>query len=162
VSDTELNTTDALALAACRRANADRLAAAQRLYAVIEAGGLLKGVKRSPGVRTSSSSLTRYQSVLEAAGITRQTAFLWQRASDVPALIVQEYVAIAEAGQREITIAGLLKFAADHDSPLDIENDSTIAPPTEFPKVDEDVSIDYACPRCGHEWSGNPKPGRAA
>jgi len=35
---------------------------------------------------------------------------------------------------------------------------STAEPPDEFPKVDEGIAVDYGCPRCGYEWSGNPKP----
>jgi ParB-like chromosome segregation protein Spo0J len=31
--------------------------------------------------------------------------------------------------------------------------------PIQFPEVDPaGLVIDYICPKCGHEWSGNPKP----
>lgn len=29
-------------------------------------------------------------------------------------------------------------------------------------RVDMDLETDYCCPRCGFEWSGNPKPPRGA
>lgn len=32
-------------------------------------------------------------------------------------------------------------------------------PPAEFPTIDEDLPVDYCCPRCGYKWSGNPCPG---
>lgn len=32
-------------------------------------------------------------------------------------------------------------------------------PPDEFPEVGDDVKTQYGCPKCGYEWSGNPKPG---
>jgi hypothetical protein len=30
-----------------------------------------------------------------------------------------------------------------------------------FELVDLDVETDYACPSCGYEWSGQPKPSRS-
>lgn len=30
-------------------------------------------------------------------------------------------------------------------------------PPSEFPKYDKDLRIDYRCPLCSYEWSGKPK-----
>lgn len=29
--------------------------------------------------------------------------------------------------------------------------------PDDFDEVDEDIDIEYRCPKCGHEWSGEPK-----
>lgn len=29
--------------------------------------------------------------------------------------------------------------------------------PEEFPSVDDNLSTDYQCPKCGYEWSGQPK-----
>ena len=29
--------------------------------------------------------------------------------------------------------------------------------PAAFPEKDEDLETDYKCPKCGYEWSGNPK-----
>ena len=31
------------------------------------------------------------------------------------------------------------------------------AAPEEFPAYGEDIETDYACPKCGYTWSGNPK-----
>lgn len=33
-------------------------------------------------------------------------------------------------------------------------------PPEEFPVADEDIHVDYECPRCGYGWSGQPRPKR--
>lgn len=30
-------------------------------------------------------------------------------------------------------------------------------PPEEFPEFDEDLDVDYMCPKCGYSWSGKPK-----
>jgi ParB-like chromosome segregation protein Spo0J len=30
-------------------------------------------------------------------------------------------------------------------------------PPTDFPTFDEDLATAYCCPKCGYEWSGQPK-----
>jgi ParB-like chromosome segregation protein Spo0J len=30
--------------------------------------------------------------------------------------------------------------------------------PDGFPQVDENLRTEYCCPRCGHEWSGSPRP----
>lgn len=35
---------------------------------------------------------------------------------------------------------------------IDGEGDSS-----KFPEVDEDIDVDYCCPKCGYEWSGKPK-----
>lgn len=33
------------------------------------------------------------------------------------------------------------------------------APPAQFQTFDGTLPTDYCCPKCGHQWSGNPKPG---
>lgn len=30
-------------------------------------------------------------------------------------------------------------------------------PPEDFPDYDEEIETDYGCPRCGYEWSGDPR-----
>lgn len=34
---------------------------------------------------------------------------------------------------------------------------SDAEPPAEFAAYDEDIETDYRCPRCGYEWSGDPR-----
>ena len=31
--------------------------------------------------------------------------------------------------------------------------------PAEFPAVGDDLATEHRCPRCGYEWSGQPRPG---
>ena len=31
------------------------------------------------------------------------------------------------------------------------------SPPETFPEYDDDIETEYACPKCGYEWSGKPK-----
>jgi len=35
-----------------------------------------------------------------------------------------------------------------------LEELMTAAPPEEFPAVDEDIPVDFKCPKCGYKWSG--------
>lgn len=34
---------------------------------------------------------------------------------------------------------------------------SDAEPPVEFAAYDEDIETDYRCPKCGYEWSGDPR-----
>jgi hypothetical protein len=36
---------------------------------------------------------------------------------------------------------------------------TSAAPPEEFRSYDETIQTEYACPKCGYSWSGNPAPG---
>src|SRR5262245_56006874 len=104
----EITTLDTDAIVACRRARADVAAAGDRLRRVHEAGARLNAVTRAPGVRTSSSGLTRLQTVIRAAGISRQTANTWRKVGNVPVDFLEKYIAYCEPKGLEITIAGLL------------------------------------------------------
>ncbi len=44
--------------------------------------------------------------------------------------------------------------------PLGGIDDERATPPEEFPVADEDIHVDYECPRCGYGWSGQPRPKR--
>lgn len=48
----------------------------------------------------------------------------------------------------DLQIAG---FGADEIAKLIKE----IAPPAEFPPVDETIETEHQCPKCGYKWSGN-------
>jgi hypothetical protein len=104
----EIRASDTDAIAACRRARADVAAAGDRLRRIHEAGARLNGVARTPGIRTSSSGLTRLQTVIRAAGISRQTANTWRKVGNVPVDFLENYIAYCEPKGLEITIAGLL------------------------------------------------------
>jgi hypothetical protein len=96
------------AIAACRRARADIAAGGDRLRRIHEAGVRLIDIRRHPGVRTSSSGLTRLQDIIQKAGISRQTANIWQKVGSVPNTFLEKYIANCEPKGWEITIAGLL------------------------------------------------------
>lgn len=100
---------DAVAIDACKRARADLAAGGERLRHVHEAGRLLRAVAKTPGVRSSSSGLTRLQTITQEAGVSRQTANTWQTVGDVPSDFLEAYIAEREAAGTEITISGLLK-----------------------------------------------------
>jgi hypothetical protein len=135
------------AIAAGRLANADRLDGERRIYRVIEAARLIREVPRLPGVRTSSTKLTRYQAVLKAIGITRETAREWDEALDAQS-IAPQYIAGCHAANppREPTIAGLIDAWANFN-----------AAPGNLPSGNANIRTDTACPACGYRWSGKPK-----
>ena len=106
---TDIQVDDAVAIDACKRARGDLAAGGERLRHVHEAGRLLRAVAKTPGVRSSSSGLTRLQAITREAGVSRQTANTWQQVGDVPSDVLDTYIAEREAAGTEITIAGLLK-----------------------------------------------------
>jgi hypothetical protein len=36
--------------------------------------------------------------------------------------------------------------------------DVSAIPPSEFQQFDTDIPVEFQCPCCGYEWSGDPKP----
>lgn len=104
------STDDEVVIAACRRA-IDPRNAEQRLCWTIEAGRLLRQVPRNPGVRTSLGNLTRWQMVLQEAGISRPTALVWMKASEIDEGVVSRYVVAMRNAGHAITIDGLLQWA---------------------------------------------------
>jgi hypothetical protein len=104
----EFTRLDTDAIAACRRARADVAGAGDRLRRVHEAGVRLNEVARTPGIRTSSSGLTRLQVITRAAGISRETANQWKKVGRVSTEVLEDYIADCEHSRREITQTGLL------------------------------------------------------
>lgn len=114
----------ARAVAACvtaKRHNLERTAAAeQQMRSVREAGRLLALVQRSAGGRrqdNASGCLTRYQSALTQAGITRETARVWQRVSAIPDPDFERFVLNASRAGHQLTIAELLRSVAAGTKP---------------------------------------------
>jgi len=69
---------------------------------------------REQGKRTDltfSSGLSKFHKALDDAGITEQTANVWQKVARVPEGKFEAYLAEADYYQDDITIANLLKFA---------------------------------------------------
>ena len=111
----------ACAVAACVKAKGytlqQRAAAEQHLRAVREAGRLLALIQRSTGGRqraNTSGCLTRYQSALTEAGITRETASVWQRVAAVPESQFEQFVTDASRNVHPLTIAELLRHLDAH------------------------------------------------
>jgi hypothetical protein len=130
------NALEASAHAACLRAKANLKNGEERLRTAIEAGKLLRALPRAPGVRTSSSRLTRLQVVIKEAGVSRQAAHAWQKASEIADVVVADYVAQSRAADEEVSVAGLLRWAKPSAKPatkdLDDEDDECVR-----------------CPKCG-------------
>jgi hypothetical protein len=131
------NELESLALEACKRAKANLRNGEERLRSAIEAGRLLRKIDRSPGIRTSSSSLTRLQVVIKEAGVSRQAAHVWQKAAEIAEPVVADYVAQARDVDEDISVAGLLRFAK-----------SPNAKPNEK-DVDDGDDKCVTCPKCG-------------
>ena len=132
---------DAQAIEACLRARADQLEGADRLRRVITAGRFLKEVARNPGTRALSTDFTRLKTIIKKAGISRQTAFIWQRAAEFDDSVVEIYIRHCVAKPCDVTVSGLLQFAwkpkptdarGSNNAPVDGKN-----PPT------------HKCPACG-------------
>jgi ParB-like chromosome segregation protein Spo0J len=90
-----------------------------------------------------------------AFGLADNRANEWA-AWDVPSLTEElnkldsidiEEVARATGFEQE-EIEGLRVGYMEPDAP---------EPPGEFPEVDEDISTEHRCPRCGYEWSGKAR-----
>lgn len=145
----EVEVEDAPAIAAGRLVTADRLGGEQRIYRVIEAARLIEAVPRAPGTRTSSTRLTRYQAVLKAVGITRETAREWKAALDAEPIAAQ-YLADCRTANppREPTLAGLLDAWTNHNA---------VPAGGAFTQSSANIPVNTTCPKCGYEWAGAPK-----
>jgi hypothetical protein len=104
------------AVHACERARAFTRAlhetAEAHLRAAREAGRLLSLVKRSRGGRrkkNTSGGLTSYQSALAQAGISRDTACVWRRVSDISDADFERFIADATRTGRDLTITELFR-----------------------------------------------------
>ncbi len=64
-------------------------------------------------------------------------------------------------------LIALLQSMGDLEGTLFDDDDlarlsAALAGPADFPDIDPDsLEIQYRCPSCGYEWSGNPSPGQA-
>ncbi|MCX6543512.1 MAG: hypothetical protein NTV05_03760 [Acidobacteria bacterium] len=86
--------------------------AEQKLRGIREAGLLLSLVQRSDGGRplnNSSSGLTSFQFALKQAGISRQTANVWQRAAAIAEPDFERFIVDTQLDGRDLTIAELLR-----------------------------------------------------
>jgi hypothetical protein len=72
--------------------------------------------------------------------------------------------ALAQTNQEQLD--GLLENVSSTNAAVagllsDLSNEAAIppetTPPDEFPTYDEDLHTDFACPKCGHTWSGKPQ-----
>ena len=104
------------AVQACKRARAFTSTlhetAEAHLRAVREAGRLLSAVNRSRGGRrkkNASGRLTSYQSALRDAGISRDTACVWRRVSDISDADFERFIADATRTGRDLTITELFR-----------------------------------------------------
>ncbi len=61
----------------------------------------------------------------------------------------------------ELSNVGQLEGAGYFNSDLDkwIAECTEQAAPDDFTAYDENIETEYGCPKCGYEWSGQPKPG---
>jgi hypothetical protein len=105
------------AVQACQRARAFTSAlqetAEAHLRAAREAGRLLSLVKRSRGGRrkkNASGGLTSYQFALKQAGISRDTACVWRRVSEISDATLERFIAEATRTGRDLTITELLRL----------------------------------------------------
>jgi ParB-like chromosome segregation protein Spo0J len=57
----------------------------------------------------------------------------------------------------ETTGDGLAGTGYDTGDLDDLLSDLSPPAPDDFDEFDEDIDIDYCCPKCGYEWSGSPK-----
>jgi hypothetical protein len=125
-----------LAVAACRRAKANLKDGEQRLTSAREAGRLLNALPRTPGMRTSSTNLTRLQQVINEAGVSRQAAHTWMKAAEISDVVVADYVAQAQDADEDISVAGLLRFARTGGKPNEKD-------------IDDSDDQCVVCPKCG-------------
>lgn len=64
----------------------------------------------------------------------------------------------AEGGEDLINLAG---FQAE-DLVTFLATGAGATPPSQFPILGENIATEYCCPRCGYEWSGQPRAGTPA
>jgi len=56
----------------------------------------------------------------------------------------------------ESTDDGLAGTGYDGDALDDLLDNLAPLPPDDFDEYDEDIDVEYCCPKCGYEWSGSP------
>jgi len=60
-------------------------------------------------------------------------------------------------GHLEETTEGLDGTGYDSGDLTDLESELAPEPPDDFEEFDEELDVEYCCPKCGYEWSGSPK-----
>ena len=94
---------------------------------------------------------------------------LFDAVDDVLEIVAPEPIAVAESvavapdpPPQAVDVAGETVYADRRGQTLlaMYTEDDVVAMRIDetFPRVDEDLPVDYACPCCGYAWSGNPKP----
>lgn len=69
---------------------------------------------------------------------------------DIPKL--KDLIVEIDAGDFNIT-----EFIGFEQIELDTMFGKVVEPPEAFKTFDENIKTDYQCPKCGYEWSGQPK-----
>jgi hypothetical protein len=150
-----------------------------RLQCVRRGGELLRAIRRAVGGRPGNSSQaeTSFQAAVQAAGLSRATAYRWQAVATVPDGPFRRWFDCRAADGQEPTLANLERLAAEMFSRQKTERRALSCGPdvedapresvlprreipesSAFPQVDMDIETQYHCPACGYEWSGSPKP----
>ncbi len=94
-------------------------AAERRLRAIREAGRCLALVQRSHGGRptkNSSSGLTSYQEALSLAGISRETARVWQRVAAISDAEFEGFIDTSKRSGGDLTMEELFRAATPSPS----------------------------------------------
>jgi ParB/RepB/Spo0J family partition protein len=74
---------------------------------------------------------------------------------DVAAVLARARATLAAPGGE----SGAVEAAPVPSAPTAPGPGTPAAPPEEFRSYDETIQTEYACPKCGYSWSGNPAPG---